>query len=206
MINEQGLNKKQRLLCREYMIDMNGRLAAIRAGYSPKTAEQQACRLLSKVKVKKFISQLVAERNERVKIDSDYVLERLVQIDKMDVANIMQDCGTLKPIKEWPEIWRQFISHIDVSEIFSGRGEERNILGVLKKVKWPDKVKNLELMGKHVNVQAFREQCKVEGEITLSESLKRMAEQIDGKTGGLPSNVGKRNNREQQQVGSRRCE
>ena len=48
MKNEQGLTKKQRLLCREYMIDMNGKLAAIRAGYSPKTAEQQASRLLSK--------------------------------------------------------------------------------------------------------------------------------------------------------------
>ena len=195
MKNEQGLTKKQRLLCREYMIDMNGKLAAIRAGYSPKTAEQQASRLLSKVKAKKFISQLVAERNERLKIDSDYLLKRLTEIDQMDVADILHDNGSIKPILEWPKIWRTSISGLDVTERLIG-GDQETISVMLKKIKWPDKVKNLELIGRHVQVKAFKDQLKHEGEVTLVESLKQMAKEIDGTTGGLPSNVGERNSRE----------
>ncbi len=41
--------------------------------------------------------------------------------------------------------------------MFEGRGDERDLVGILKKIKWPDKVKNLELLGKHININAFSE-------------------------------------------------
>ncbi|MNP57792.1 hypothetical protein D3C76_1526530 [compost metagenome] len=49
----------------------------------------------------------------------------------------------------------------DLAEMFEGQGKERDMVGVLKKIKWPDKVRNLELLGKHVNVNAFKEQVEV---------------------------------------------
>lgn len=150
------LTSKQELFCREYLKDLNATQAAIRAGYSVKSAQEQASRLLSNVMVQSRISELKADRNEEVGIDAAYVLRRLVEIDQMDVLDILLPNGELKPIKDWPKTWRTTLSGIDVTEM---AGDDP---GFLKKIKWPDKVKNLELLGKHVTVQAFKENVKTE--------------------------------------------
>ncbi|MDQ0019010.1 terminase small subunit [[Curtobacterium] plantarum] len=150
------LTDKQELFAREYLKDLNATQAAIRAGYSVKSAQEQASRLLSNVMVQSRISGLKADRNEEVGIDAAYVLRRLVEIDQMDVLDILLPNGELKPIKEWPKTWRTTLSGMDVTEM---AGDDP---GFLKKIKWPDKVKNLELLGKHVTVQAFKENVKTE--------------------------------------------
>lgn len=52
-----ALTDKQKRFCEEYLIDLNATQAAIRAGYSPKTAEQTASRLLRNVKVQEYIAK-----------------------------------------------------------------------------------------------------------------------------------------------------
>ncbi|MEI9581837.1 terminase small subunit [Enterobacter asburiae] len=156
------LTPKQQLFCREYLKDLNATQAAIRAGYSEKTANEQGARLLANVSVAKRIAELKAERNEEVGIDAAYVLRRLVEIDQMDVLDIMTDDMSIKPVSEWPASWRRYLSGFDLADMFEGRGEDREMVGILKKIKWPDKVKNLELLGKHVTVQAFKEQVSNE--------------------------------------------
>ncbi|MEG2042170.1 MAG: terminase small subunit [Hafnia sp.] len=158
------LTDKQELFAREYLKDLNATQAAIRAGYSEKTANEQASRLLANVNVQSFVAELKATRIEQTGIDAAYVLRRLVEIDQMDVLDIMTDDMSLKPVSEWPASWRRYLSGFDLAEMFEGRGDDREMVGILKKIKWPDKVKNLELLGKHVNVQAFKEQ--VSSEIT----------------------------------------
>lgn len=79
-------------------------------------------------------------------IDADYVLRRLVEIDQMDLLDILDEKMAFRPTSEWPKVWRQYLSGVDVSELFEGAGDEREMVGVLKKIKWPDKVKNLELI------------------------------------------------------------
>ncbi|MFP1808887.1 terminase small subunit [Lonsdalea quercina] len=152
------LTDKQELFAREFIVDLNATQAAIRAGYSAKTAQEQSSRLLSNVMVQARVSQLKAERAEQVGIDAAYVLRRLVEIDQMDVLDILNDSGDLKPICDWPPVWRTTLSGLDIQAI---SGEE-GTAALMKKIKWPDKVKNLELLGKHVTVQAFREQVKSE--------------------------------------------
>lgn len=70
------LAAKQKLFVQEFLIDANGKQAAIRAGYSPKTAEQQASRLLSNVKVQEAISAAQSKRAARTEITADMVLQR----------------------------------------------------------------------------------------------------------------------------------
>lgn len=65
---------------REYLIDLNGKQAAIRAGYSAATAEQQASRLLRSVKVKAMVDEAMAERAARTEITADWVLGNLKSI------------------------------------------------------------------------------------------------------------------------------
>ncbi|HBN1946416.1 TPA: terminase small subunit [Escherichia coli] len=151
------LTPKQELFCREYLKDLNGTQAAIRAGYSEKTANEQASRLLANVNVQKFVAELKSARVEQTGIDAAYVLRRLVEIDQMDVLDILLQNGELKPIKDWPKVWRTTLSGMDVVEMVSA-----DSAALLKKIKWPDKVKNLELLGKHVSVQAFKEQTSTE--------------------------------------------
>lgn len=145
------LNDRQELFCLEYIKDLNATQAAIRAGYSEKTAEQQASRLLTIVKIKERLNELQSDRREKLNIDANYVLQRLYEIDQMDVLDILNDDGTIKPIKEWPKVWRTSLSGMDVTEFMS----EDSGAGALKKIKWPDKIKNLELLGKHISVGAF---------------------------------------------------
>lgn len=159
------LTDKQELFAREFIVDLNATQAAIRAGYSAKTAQEQSSRLLSNVMVQARVSELKAERNERNEIDADYVLRRLVEIDQMDVLDILNSNGDLKPVAEWPKLWRTTLSGLDIIAI-AGNGDTA---ALLKKIKWPDKVKNLELLGKHISVQAFKEQ--VEQKVTATHNI-----------------------------------
>lgn len=158
------LTDKQESFCREYIIDFNAKQAAIRAGYAEGSAEVQGWRLLSYVKVQNRLSQLKEERNKRMEINADYVLKRLVEIDQMDVMDILLPNGEIKDVCDWPESWRKTISSIDVVSAMNGEG---NGEAMLKKIKWPDKVKNLELLGKHIKVQAFKEQTEISGGISV---------------------------------------
>lgn len=146
------LNQRQEMFCREYIKDLNGTQAAIRAGYSPRTADRMAYELLKKPEIQAFVLQSKAERVEEVKVDANYVLKRLIEIDEMDVADILDDGGDFLPIRKWPKVWRTTLSGLDIAIINSGDTET-----ILKKIKWPDKVKNLELLGKHIGVGAFSE-------------------------------------------------
>ena len=161
------MTPKQEAFVREYLIDLNATQAAIRAGYSVKAAKEQASRLLTNANVASAVEKALAARSDRTFINADYVLNRLVEIDKMDVLDIMSDDMALKPVSEWPPIWRQYLSGFDVAEMFEGKGEEREMVGILKKIKWPDKVKNLELLGKHVGVQAFKDKIEHSGDMSI---------------------------------------
>jgi phage terminase small subunit len=156
-------NEQYEIFCQEYIKDFNGAQAAIRAGYSEKTARNQASRLLTNEDVRKRVEELTQERAEKTQIDAQYVLRRLHDIDQMDILDILSDdLGSFKPIPEWPKTWRTSISGVDMSEIFEVIEGQREMVGVLKKIKWPDKTKNLELLGKHVGIGAFSEKLKVD--------------------------------------------
>jgi len=167
-----ALTDKQEMFCREYLIDLNATQAAIRAGYSKNSANEQGAQNLAKLSIAQRIIELKAERNGRVEVDADYVLRRLVEIDEMDVLDILLANGELKPIAQWPKVWRTTLSGMDVTEMAG------DAAGLLKKIKWPDKVKNLELLGKHVTVQAFKENVKTEHGgaigINLNKSLSEL--------------------------------
>jgi phage terminase small subunit len=91
-------------------------------------------------------------RAERTQVNADYVLHRLHAIDQLDVLDIVDDTGKLRPLSQWPKAWRQSISGLDVQELMHG-----DIESVLRKIKWPDKLKTLEMIGKHVAVSAWAE-------------------------------------------------
>ncbi|WP_265411425.1 terminase small subunit, partial [Escherichia coli] len=77
------------------------------------TAYSHGQRLLKNVEIEKLIEEAQKDRIERLNVDAEYVLHRLVQIDQMDVLDIMNSDLSLKPVNEWPPVWRQYISGLD---------------------------------------------------------------------------------------------
>lgn len=94
--------KRQRFV-EEYLIDLNATRAAERAGYSPKTANEQGARLLADASVQAAIATAVAERSERTKITSDDVLRELARIGFSDAWNYRQVGGSLELAPDAPE-------------------------------------------------------------------------------------------------------
>lgn len=165
------LTPKQAKFVLEYLIDLNATQAAIRAGYSAKTAGQIGERLLKNVEIQRRLEKAMAARAARTEVDADYVLKRMIEIDQMDVLDIMDDQMAIKPVSEWPKVWRRYLSGFDLSELFDGEGDQRKLIGVLKKIKWPDKVKNLELLGRHFGV--FNDKLDLKFSGALAERLAR---------------------------------
>jgi phage terminase small subunit len=160
-----ALTAKQERFVEEYMIDLNATQAAIRAGYSAKTAKQQGARLLTNVDISSALSAAQESRSERVKVDADWVLSRLAHEADADLADILDEAGAIKPVVDWPLIWRQgLVAGIDVHEEMVDGAK----VGQTVKVKLSDRIKRIELIGKHVDVQAFREQVEHKGGISLN--------------------------------------
>lgn len=157
--------------------------AAINAGFSPNTAAVKASVMMRDERIQKRIAELMEERNKRLRVSADYVLLRLVEIDQMDVLDILNDDGTLKPIREWPKIWRTTLSGFDLSSTIMNMNED-SIETILKKIKWPDKVKNLELIGKHVDVNAFRERLEIDVKMTIAEKMAKARKRVQAQSGG----------------------
>ena len=84
---ERALSPKRQRFCEEYVIDLCGRRAGLRAGYSPKTVDAIATELLQQPAVKSEIARLVKERSERTRITADRVLEELAVIAFSDIGD-----------------------------------------------------------------------------------------------------------------------
>ena len=85
--NGHGFNGKRRRFVEEYIKDLNATQAAIRAGYSEKTAGQQGFRLLKNVQIAKAIAKAHVKRSERVEVTQDFVLTGLIE----NYARAMKD-------------------------------------------------------------------------------------------------------------------
>jgi phage terminase small subunit len=158
------LTSKQQRFVDEYLIDLNATQAAIRAGYSQKTANEQGARLLANASVQAAIVERIKARTERTKINADWVLRTLTEEATADLADLYDEAGNLKPVKDWPLVWRTgLVVGIESIEEFEGQGKERKFIGYTRKVKLSDRIKHKELIGKHVDVAAFRERHEITG-------------------------------------------
>lgn len=154
------LTAKQARFVEEYLIDLNATQAATRAGYSAKTARQTGAENLSKPVIADAIAEAQGERSERVKVDADWVLSRLSDEATADLADILDEAGVIRPVRDWPLIWRQgLVAGIDVQEMLV----EGVKVGETVKIKLSDRIRRIELIGKHVGVGAFRERVEHTG-------------------------------------------
>jgi len=163
-------NLRHEEFCHEYLKTLSPAKAGEAVGFRTR---QHAWDVLQREEVEERIAYLNGQRLNRVDVDADYVLKRLVEIDKMDVLDIMDEKLNMKPLDEWPPIWRQYVNSIENMEITDSAGW-------MRKIKWPDKVKNLELLGKHIAVGAFKDKVEHSGTIEIQSVSELMDELSEG--------------------------
>lgn len=153
------LTSKQQRFVEEYLVDLNATQAAIRAGYSTKTANEIGNENLSKPSIRMYIDQAIAERSKRTGINQDRVireLARLAFVNANDVIDI--DEATLK--EGASEDDTAAIASVKVKVIPTKEGE-----GVEREIKLADKIRALELLGKHLGM--FTDKVKIEGSVPV---------------------------------------
>lgn len=189
------LTDRQLLFVDEYLIDRNGQAAAIRAGYSEKTAGAQASRLLKNVKVQAQIHKRIQERMERTEITQDMVLFELANIafaNAADYAAVVEREATIQtaegdviPLydKDGNPVMYRTVEPVLTADLTE---KQKRALSVIKKgrdgfeVKPYDKIRALELLGKHLGM--FADKVEVSGEVNnpmaglTTEELKKLIE------------------------------
>jgi phage terminase small subunit len=175
------MTPKQEAFVHEYLVDLNSTAAAIRAGYSPRTANQQGPALL--VKLGAQIAEAKAARVTATKTDAEWVLRRLIEDATADLADLYDANGHLRPVKEWPMTWRTgLVAGIETALERDGTdGDGKPQYVEVRKVKLADRTRLVELLGKHIGVGAFKERIEHSGEVTISDRLKRAEERAAGK-------------------------
>lgn len=145
----------QKRFCNEYLIDLNA-TRAYKVAY-PKTKKEETAssngsRMLRNDKVQEYISNKMKEQEKRTEITQDMVIKELARIAFLDIRKLYNASGGLKNIQDIDEEAVKAISSLETLEEYDGYGGDREQIGDTKKVKLLDKVKALELLGKHLGM------------------------------------------------------
>jgi phage terminase small subunit len=160
------MTQKQELFIAEYLIDMNATKAAIRAGYSSKTACEQGSRLLANVQVSAAIAQAQAKRFQKLEITAEKVLQELAKLGFFDPRKLFNADGSPKPLHELDDATASAVAGFEVIELFEGTGDQKKSVGIMKKFRLADKGQNLERLGRHLKL--FTDKVEHSGKLGLT--------------------------------------
>lgn len=139
------LTEKQQRFVDEYLIDLNATQAAIRAGYSVKTADKQGYQLLEKTRVSEAISEKMAERSRRIGVNQDRVVQELARIAFVRMTDVVEPDGRIKDDACGDDLSCIESIRYKQSDTDTGSSVERE-------VRISPKMKALELLGKHLGM------------------------------------------------------
>lgn len=148
-----ALTDKQKRFVDEYLIDLNATQAAVRAGYSEKTAYSQGQRLLKNVEVAEAIRIGQAKAAETAEVTIARVLQELSRIGFSDLRNAFTEAGALKPPREWDDDLAASIAAVEVVTRNVGKDADGNTeIEHVHKLKLWDKNSALEKIAKHLGM------------------------------------------------------
>jgi len=160
------LAPQKRMFVLEYMkhnFNVSAASKSIRIGTSTGSG------YLGELDVQEAIAEQMAARVERTQIDADWVLLQLDKMFNADVADIFTP-GTndLKPVHEWPETWRKMTTSIKIDDRYD-KGQDKAYQ--VKDIKILDRLKTLNMIGKHTDVRAFTERIEITTDQDLTDRL-----------------------------------
>jgi phage terminase small subunit len=167
------LTPKQQRFVTEYLTDLNATQAAIRCGYSERTAKSQGSRLLTDADVAAAIAAKQERRLEKLELTAERVLEELARIAFVDPRRLFTDAGTLRPISELSADDAAAIAQLDVlkQNVTAGDG----VMDTVHRIKFVEKIRALELLAKHFALLVDRVQVSGDADLVarLTAARKR---------------------------------
>lgn len=157
-----SLNDKQTRFVAEFLIDLNATQAALRAGYSPKTAEVQGCQLLKNPKITKLVAELKAKQLQKLNITAERVLDEISKLSFSNVKRLFDESGNLRPVHLLTDDEAACISSLEVIKKNAEAGDGK--IDTVHKLKVWDKTRSLEMLAKHFAL--LTEQVRHSGEVT----------------------------------------
>ncbi len=145
------MTQKQRAFVREYLVDLNATQAALRAGYSKKTAGAIGTENLRKPIIEEEIKKAIDERAKRVQISADQVLAELAALATSDIMRnyvLDPDTGEVTLTDAAPRSATRAVSSVEISTYTSEDGSGR----VQTKLKLWDKPRALQLLARHLGL------------------------------------------------------
>ena len=161
------LTPKQRRFVNEYLIDLNATQAAIRAGYSKKTAKDIGGENLSKPAIQAEIQKRQVKLQNTLEITQDRVLQEYARLAFYDPRKLFQPDGTPKPIEALDDDTAAALAGLEVREEFEGTGENRTFVGYTKKYKLANKLGALDSLAKHLGLFEPKEEDSEEETIKI---------------------------------------
>lgn len=153
------LTRKQARFVEEYMVDLNGTQAAIRAGYLPRAANEQASKMLAKGNVRARVDEALAERSRRTGITADRVLRELARVAFANAGDLVNlQTAEVRPTTVADDT--AAISSVRIKQVPTPEG-----MGVEREIRLADKNRALELLGKHLGM--FADKVKFEGALPV---------------------------------------
>lgn len=174
----------------EYKIDRNGRRAAIAAGYSARSADSTASRLLRSDKVRAEVEQHRADAIAKVQAETGITLERtlreVARIGFFDPRRLFGLDGDPLPLSELDDDTAAVIAGLEVFEEFEGSGKDRKLIGHVKKWKLADKNSALEKLMKHLGAYEVDNSQKAAAAVAAitDEQLRARIATLQGKVSG----------------------
>lgn len=150
------LNPKQKRFCEEYIVDLNATQAAIRAGYSKKTAHVIGFEHLSKPKIQEYISTLRAEQEKRTEITADMVVAELAKIGFANMQQYVNGGNNVLELKNLDSKVTAAVSKVKTTLKEDG--------SVITEIGLYDKVAALEKLGRHLGIFE-KDNAQQQGEI-----------------------------------------
>ena len=147
-VHPEGLNDRQAKFCREYVVDMNGFRAAVRAGYSEASAIAIASQNLSKPHIKKHIEALQEVALDEMGATRYRVLQEISRLAFSDIRNVIDENGNVISPNDWDDDTAAAISSLEISSIGNGDGE----LITTRKIKTWDKTRALEQLSRCLGI------------------------------------------------------
>lgn len=158
------LTEKQKRFADEWLIDMNGTAAAIRAGYSVRSAEVTASKLLRNPKVRAYIDERMAEHSRRTGVTQERIIRELARIAFLDPTQLV-NMDTAELLDNSTTDDRAAIASVKVKTM-SGETEM-----IEREVRFADKIKALELLGKRLGMWIDKQQVDVQGAVQIVDNV-----------------------------------
>lgn len=159
------LSEKRQRFAEEYLVDLNATQAAIRAGYSPRSASQQGSELLGNPKVRAYVDARMAELGRRTGISQERVLRELARIAFLDPTQLA-DMNTGLVRSDASEDDRVAIQSIKVRESASEMGHSTE-----REIRFADKIRALELLGRRFGMWLDRNQLDVTAKVEIVDDI-----------------------------------